>query len=216
MALLLYALNGPAKSLPNLRGLGKLSPSLLIGKNTMAKTRVKYEGALTADDRKAMNDNFRDVSLCTTQFDAVTSTTGATLTNVVGMTSGTLQPGTYTFKVDASTVATANTGIKLAFKWGTASAITSALYVAKALTASGVVVTKSTTATDQTLILDSTAGVVIAAEVTGVIVVAVATTITLQAAQHTAHADTVSVFVNSEMEFTPVGATNPLSTATVF
>lgn len=182
----------------------------------MAKNRVKYEGAFAADDRKVVNDNIRDVSLCTTQFDAVTGTTGATLTNVVGMTSGILQPGTYTFKVDASTVATANTGIKLAFKWGTAASITSALYVAKAFTASGVAVTKSTTATDQTLILDSAAGVVIAAEITGVIVVAVATTITLQAAQHTAHSDTVSVFVNSEMEFTPVGATTPLSTAIVY
>lgn len=165
------------------------------------------EGALTQDTRKILNDNLTDISRCTTQFDAVTGTTGTTLTNVVGLVTGTLQPGTYKFRLNLSTTATANTGIQIALKWGTASMITSAQYTARAFTASGVVVTKGTTATDATPLLDSAAGVVIQADITGILVVALAGTLQLQAAQHTAHADTTSVLVNSYMEFTAIGAT---------
>lgn len=178
----------------------------------MATNKVKYEGAFAQDDLRVVNDNFRDVSLCTTQFDAVTGTTGATLTNVVGMVTGTLNPGTYSFRIYASTTATANTGITLALKWGTASMITSAQYTARALTASGVVVTKGTTATDATPLLDSAAGVVIEADITGILVVALPGTLQFQAAQHTAHADTTSVLINSWMEFTPIGATARVNT----
>lgn len=166
-----------------------------------------HEGAFDFSSRRIVNDNFSDVSLCTTQFDAVTSTTGATLTNVVGLVSGTLRPGTYRFRLNLSTTATANTGIQIAFKWGTASMITSAQYTARALTASGVVVTKGTTATDQTDLLDSAAGVVIQADITGVLVISKEGTLQVQAAQHTAHADTTSVLVNSSMELTPIGST---------
>lgn len=180
----------------------------------MAKNYVKLVGAFTDTQRKIVNDNIPDVSRCTTQFDAVTGTTGVTLTNVVGMLSDTLQPGTYRFRLQLSTTATANTGITIALKWGTAAMITSAQYTARAFTASGVVVTKGTTATDATPLLDSAAGVVIQADITGILVVALAGTLQLQAAQHTAHADTTSVLVNSMMEFTPIGATVPLATAT--
>ncbi len=173
----------------------------------MAKNKVKYSGALSDDLVSVINNNFSDVSLCTTQFNAVTGTTGVTLTNVVGMITDTLTPGTYRFKVSASLTATSNTGITLAFKWGTASMITSALYVATAKTASAVIVTKSTTATDATPILDNASDVVIAADIEGIVVVALAGTIRLQAAQHTAHTDTTSVLVNSQMTFTKI-ATN--------
>ncbi len=173
----------------------------------MAKNKVLEDGAFHAGSRKILNDNLTDVSRCTTQFDAVTGTTGVTLTNVVGMVTDSLEPGRYKFKVTLSTTATTNTGIKLAFKWGTASMITSALYVATAKTASAVIVTKSTTATDQTVILDNAADVVIAAVIEGIIVVALAGTVQLQAAQHSAHADTTSVLVNSMMEFEKISAT---------
>jgi len=173
----------------------------------MAKNLVKQEGAFTKESRSIINNNHSDVSLCTTQFDAVTGTTGTTLTNVVGMVTDSLGAGTYKFRVTIPCVATANTGIKFALKWGTASMITSAEYEAKAFTASGVVVTRGTTATDAALLLDSAAGVVILAEITGVFVVAIAGTLQLQAAQHTAHADTVSVYVNAQMQFEKI-ATN--------
>lgn len=173
----------------------------------MAKNQVLEEGALHAGTRKIINDNLTDFSRCTTQLDMVTGTTGTTLTNIAGMVTGTLAPGRYKYKVTLSTTATANTGIKIAFDWSVASMVTSALYLAKGLTASGLDFTKSTTATDQTLIYDSASGVVIGVEITGIIVVALAGTIQLQAAQHTAHADTTSVLVNSFMEFEYVSAT---------
>lgn len=181
----------------------------------MAQNAISGEGALTRDTRRIINDNFTDTSYCTTEFVAVTGTTGTTLTNVVGMVSGILQPGRYKFRIHASTTATANTGINLALKWGTASMITSAQYTARALTASGLAVTKGTTATDAVSLLDSAAGVVIQADITGILVVALAGTLQFQAAQHTAHADETKVLVNSFMEFTPIGATTPLASAVV-
>lgn len=170
----------------------------------MATNKLKYEGAFAQDDLRTANDNFRDVSLCTTQLDLASSTT---LTNVAGMVTGILNPGTYTFRIAASTTATANTGLSLALKWGTASMLTSAQYTSRAFTASGVVVTKGTTATDAALWLDSAAGVVIEADITGVIVVALPGTLQLQMAPHSSNSDTASVLINSQMEFTPVGAT---------
>lgn len=173
----------------------------------MAINKVIAVGALTDATKRIINHNFSDVSLATTQFDAVTGTTGATLTNVVGMVTEPLEVGTYKFRITVPCVATANTGIKMALKWGTASMITAAEYEAKAFTASGVVVTRGTTATDAALLLDSAAGVVILAEITGVFVVALAGTLQFQAAQHTAHVDTVSVYVNAQMQFEKI-ATN--------
>lgn len=180
----------------------------------MSINRVLQEGVFSKENRKIINDNFTDRSICTTQFDAVTGTTGTTLTNVVGMVTDTLQPGTYLFKIQVPTVATANCGSKFALKWGTASMITSQEYQAKAFTASGVAVTRGTTASDQTLLCDNAAGVVILVEINGTCVIGTAGTLQFQAAQHTAHADTTSVFKNASMEFTPIAATVPLATAT--
>lgn len=181
----------------------------------MTTNPVISEGVLTKDTRKIINDNQTDTSYSTTEFVAVTGTTGTTLTNVIGLVSGTLQPGRYKFRLNIPCLATANTGIKMALKWGTASMITSAQYTARALTASGVVVTNGTTATDAVALLDSAAGVVIQGDITGILVVALAGTLQFQAAQHTAHADETKVLVNATMEFTPIGATTPLATALI-
>lgn len=172
----------------------------------MAVNRVKYEGALTNDTRKVINDNFRDISHCTTQFDAVTGTTGATLTNVVGMISDTLMPGTYLVEINLVTTATTNSGFKAALKWGTASMITSTVLSVDALTASAIASTKFTTSTDASAFVAATSAYV-GVRVYGTIVVALAGTIQLQAAQNAAHADTTSVLAGSTMSFTPIGAT---------
>lgn len=169
------------------------------------------EGALTLGTRKQVNDNFADRSICTTQLDVTSSTT---LTNVTGMVTDSLQPGTYAFRIVIPTVCTANNGSKFALKWGTASMITSQEYEAKAFTASGVAVTRGTTATDATLLCDNASAVVILVEITGVCVIATAGTLQLQAAEHTSHADTFSVFKNAFMEFKCIGSTTPLATAT--
>lgn len=162
------------------------------------------EGALTRDIRKVLNDNLVDQSICTTQLDVTSSTT---LVNVAGMVTDTLQPATYSFRIVIPTVCTANNGSKFALKWGTASMITSAEYQAMAFTASAVAVTRGTTATDATLLCDNASAVVIKVIIEGILVVAVAGTLQLQAAEHTSHADTFSVLKNAFMEFSAIGAT---------
>lgn len=165
----------------------------------MAKNRVKYEGALAQDTRDILNHNFSDVSLCDTQLDVTSSTT---LVNVASMVTDTLGAGqTYKFRITIPTVCTANNGSKFAFKQSVASMITAIEYEAKAFTASGVAITRGTTTTDQALICDNAAAVVILVEITGVVDIAVAGTLQLQAAQHTSHADTFSVFKKAQMQF---------------
>lgn len=166
------------------------------------------EGAFTRDMREIFNHNIADVSLCTTELDVVSSTT---LVNIPGMVTGTLIPGaTYKFRCVLPTVCTANNGSKFAFKQGVASMISAIEYEAKAFTASGVAVSRGTTTTDQTLMLDNAAGVVILAEIEGVFTLASTQamydaqkndtlTLQLQAAEHTSHADTFSVFKNAKM-----------------
>lgn len=174
------------------------------------KIPAGHEGAFNYGTRKKINDNFSDVSICTTELDVTSSTT---LTNVTGMVTDVLQPGTYIFDIRIPTVCTANNGSKFALKWGTASMITSQEYQARAYTASGVAVTRGTTATDATLLCDNASAVVIFVHITGTCVIGTAGTLQLQAAEHTSHADTFSVFINASMEFQAVGATSPLSTA---
>lgn len=165
----------------------------------MAKNRVKNEGALTKDIRDIINHNFSDVSLCDTQLDITSSTT---LTNISSMVTDTLNAGqTYKFRIVIPTVCTANNGSKFAFKQSVSSMISSIEYEAKAFTASGVAVTRGTTTTDQALICDNTSAVVILVEITGVVVIAADGTLQLQAAQHTSHADTFSVYKNAQMQF---------------
>jgi hypothetical protein len=156
-----------------------------------------------------VNDNIRDISQCTTQFDAVTGTTGTTLTNVVGMTSDILQPGTYAVDINLLTTSTVNSGVKVTLKWGTASMITTTAFAVQANAAAAIANSKFTTSTDAATIFGATA-VELSIQVKGIIVIAVAGTLTLQAAQNAAHADTTSILVGSTMSFTPIGATTPL------
>lgn len=172
----------------------------------MAKDRVLDEGAFTSQNRRAVDRNFSDVSLCTTQFDAVTGTTGATLTNVVGMTTDafSLAAGTYRFSINLAGIATSNCGLKIGLKQNNGLTLTSIESTAKGFTASGVAVQHSTTATDAASLFASTTAV-IKCEIDGTMVVASAGTIQLQAAQNAAHADTTSIYVGSRMEFTRIG-----------
>ena len=86
----------------------------------------------------------------------------------------------------------------------TGTVLTTTDYTARAFTASGVVVTHGTTTSDQTLLMDSAAGVVINTVIEGVMLVGTGGTIQFQAAQHTAHADTASVYVGATMTFTRI------------
>jgi hypothetical protein len=142
-----------------------------------------------------------DTKKATTEFVAVTGTTGTTLTNVVGM-STTVVPGTYRFYINVPGVTTTNAGIKYAFKY-TTTVVGSLEAMTRAFTASAVAVTHSTTATDQALLLDSAAAV-IDTIIEGTMVVTTGGTIQFQAAQKTAHADEAKVYVGASMTLTRI------------
>lgn len=144
-----------------------------------------------------------DTQFCTTQFDAVTGTTGATLTNVVGLTGFSLVAGaTYKFEVNVSGVSTANCGIKLGFGYTTLTA-TSIESAAQGFTAAAVAVQHTTTSTTGMTLFGQTAAV-ISVRITGRLVVNAAGTLAVQAAQNAAHADTTSVYVGSSATFTRI------------
>lgn len=137
---------------------------------------------------------------CTTQFDAVTGTTGATLTNIVGLTGFSLAAaGVYAFQIHISGVSTVNCGMKLGFGYTTLTA-TSLESSARGYTASAVAVQHTTTSTTGMTLFGQTA-VVIAVDLYGRLVVNAAGTLAVQAAQNAAHADTTSVYVGSWATF---------------
>jgi hypothetical protein len=175
----------------------------------MAKNKVLYEGAFPADSRKIVNDNLPDISRCSSQFLADSGSTGTTLTNVTGLTSDVLQPGIYDVEINLITTATTNSGVKAALKWGTASMITNTALSVVATSASAVASATFTTSTDASAFIAATAAYV-NVRVKGTITVAIAGTITLQAAQNASHADDTTVEVGSTMKLTPIGATTPL------
>lgn len=172
----------------------------------MAKNKVKIEGAFPSDSRKIVNDNLADISQCTTTFDVDSGGTADTLANVTGMVTDELKPGTYRVYIHLDCLSTSNSGLKAALKFGTASMLTSLALVSRAYTATGIGVARATTATDAALIQGSTAAI-INCVIEGTIVVAVAGTLQLQAAQNASHADNTTIYTSSFMSFTPIGAT---------
>lgn len=177
----------------------------------MAINKVTDVGVFTDGTRKIINDNFRDISQCTTAFSLATSTT---LTNVVGMVTGTLQPGDYEVDINLITTAGASGGVKVALKWGTASMITATALSVVATTASAVASTTFTTSTDAASIVAATTAYV-NVRIKGRIRVALAGTLQLQAAQNASDGTATTVGLGSTMAFTPIGATTPLATALV-
>jgi hypothetical protein len=167
-------------------------------------------GKATTDvlTNKTLTGNINgDTVIATAQFDAVTGTTGETLTNVTGMVV-TVVPGTYRFYLNVPGVTTANAGVKYAFKYAGGATITSIEATSRAFVAGGVAVTRQTSNADQALLTDSAGGgagpAVISTVIEGTMVVGVGGTIQFQAAQKTAHADTVSVYVGASMTFTRI------------
>ena len=177
----------------------------------MALNKVKIEGAFPSDTRKIINDNFRDVSQVTTAFTLATDTT---LANVIGLVTGTLQPGDYEVDINLITTAGASGGVKVGLKWGTASMITATGLTVVGSTASTVAVTTFTTSTDAASVIAATTAY-INVKVKGRITVALAGTIQLQAAQNASDATATTVGLGSTMTFTPIGATTPLFGASV-
>lgn len=173
----------------------------------MPVNKVTDEGSFTFASRKTINDNFRDISQCTTAF---TISADTTLANVVGMATGILQPGDYEVDINLITTAGGSGGVKIGLKWGTASMITATALTVEGLTAAGIAVTTFTTSTDAASIIGATTAYV-SVKVKGRITVAVAGTLQLQAAQNASNGTATTVGLGSTMSFTPIGATNPVS-----
>jgi hypothetical protein len=173
----------------------------------MPVNRVTDEGALTFASRKTINDNFRDVSQCTTAFSQASSTT---LANVIGMATSTLQPGDYEVDINLIMTSGASGGVKMGLKWGTASMITATAFTVEGRTASVLAVTTFTTSTDAASVIAATTAY-INVKVKGRITVALAGTIQLQMAQNASDATATTVALGSTMTFTPIGATVPAS-----
>jgi len=128
------------------------------------------------------------------QFDATSGTTGTTLTNLTGLVQ-TVVPGTYKYRVCLPGVATANSGIKAAFKL-TTTVLTSIEAIGQAFTASGAVTQHTTTTTDQTAQIGSTTAAIFTV-LDGSMVVGTGGTIQIQAAQNASHADTTSIYAGA-------------------
>lgn len=160
------------------------------------------EGSFTQDIRQTINNNFDDVSLCTT---ITTATTNTTLANITGLQTDTLASGTYRFNISLATTTGASGGLKIAFKQNNGLTLTAIEATAKGFTASAVAVQHTTTTTDQTSLLASTS-LIIKAEIDGVFTVGIAGgNLTLQMAQNVSDGTATSVFINSRMEITRIG-----------
>jgi len=146
----------------------------------------------------ALGTNYTQV--CTTQLDK----TNSTLANIVGLTGfAVVAGGVYTFVANLSGTSTANGGLKVAFKYTTATMTAlDATGIGLAADATGVV-THTTTATDQASLFTGLAAI-ISVRIYGRITVNAAGTIALQAAQNTTHADTSSIYIGSSLTFTRV------------
>lgn len=164
---------------------------------------LKKEGAFDASLKKEVAQHIGDVSKSTVEFDADSGTTGTTLTNVEGLVTGVLDPGTYKVEIDLSLTSTSNSGLKVGLKFGTAAMLTSIDVTSVAFTATGVGVTRATTATDAASIQASTAAI-IKNLITGHLVVAKHGTLQLQAAQNASHADNTTIYVGSTMKLTKI------------
>jgi hypothetical protein len=160
--------------------------------------------AMTAlDDTAAALAATTQTKFCTTQFDATSGTTGTTLTTLTGLSGFTLAAaGVYKFEIDLSGVSTANCGLKIGFKYTTAT-LTNLEAVSQGFTASAVAVQHVTSTTDQATLFGQTAAV-ISVRITGRLTVNAAGTLAVQAAQNAAHADLSSIFTGSSATFTKV------------
>lgn len=148
----------------------------------------------------AVTGTANQIKFCTTQHDATSDTT---LGDIVGLTGFTLDAaGVYQFQADIAGTSTVNGGMKLGFKYTTAT-LTDLESTSLGYTASAVNVEHVTSTTDQASLYAETAAVIYV-RIVGRITVNAAGTLALQFAQNASHADTSSVYVGSSLRLTKV------------
>lgn len=155
---------------------------------------VQDPGGATANVLTSTGVGGTQGAICTATISATSGTTGTTLTNVTGMTVA-LVPGTYAVYAYLQTVSTANSGLKIALAYS--GTTTSCVYTGDQNNNA----TKGahTTTTTMGNAVGAATAVTTDAAIEGTIVVSTAGNLTVQFAQNASHADTTSVFVNSNM-----------------
>jgi len=180
---------------------GDTTVTLQIGAMATTRAITLADPGATANILTSTGIGGTQIARASTQFDAVSGTTGTTLTNVIGMVL-TVIPATYKYRVCLPGVATANCGIKAAFKL-TTTVLTSIEATGLAYTASAVAVQHTVTTTDQTAQIASTSAAIYTV-LEGSMVVGTGGTIQIQAAQNASHTDTTSVYVGATFELTRI------------
>ncbi len=171
-----------------------------VGAGKVARFLVTYTAASTITmvgiEGGARTPGFLpNVLLCTTQTDVATTA----LANITGLTGQTLVAGaTYKFRAVLPGLADGTSGQKYAFKYTTAT-LTSIEATGLGYTASAVAVQHTTTMTDQALLFDQAAAVIMTV-IEGTMVVNAGGTVALQTGLHTG-TTTGSVYVGASMEF---------------
>lgn len=138
-------------------------------------------------------------AICSATISATSGTTGTTLTNVTGMTVA-LTAGTWAISAYLQTISTANSGLKLALAYS--GTTTTAVYTGEQW--NGTTQGAHTTTTTIGNAVAAATAVTTDASISGTIVVSTAGNLTLQFAQNASHADTTSVFINSNIVATRV------------
>lgn len=180
---------------------GNTTVAVQIGAMAAARAITLADPGATANILTDVGIGGTQIARASAQFDATSGTTGTTLTNVTGMVL-TVIPATYKYRVCLPGVATANSGIKAAFKL-TTTVLTSIEATGLAYTASAVAVQHTTTTTDQTAQIGSTSAAIYTV-LEGSMVVGTGGTIQIQAAQNASHADTTSVYAGATFELTRI------------
>jgi len=182
--------------MPNLTS-GELTrvSTLVAGqaKNNVSITGGTISGVTTAG---LINSNITRTSA------AVTANATTTYANVTGLT-GTVVPGTYSFRcVLPSTVASGTGGIKYAFNYTTA-VLSSLQSSAAGFTASAVAVQNVTSTTTQADLFTQ-AAVVIRTIIEGAFVVTTGGTIDVQMAQNTSNASNTVALIGGSFQLTRI------------
>lgn len=175
----------------------------------MAINKVLYDGAFYKGARDCINDNFSDVSFCTTELDVTSS---AVLVNITGLTTDTrsnyyLKAGVqYRFVISLSGTSDSAGGLKIALAQTNGLTLTSMECIASGKTAAAIATQHSTSTTSAASLFAATAAY-IAVELVGTFTVLTSGSLQVQMGQNASDATASSIYIGSQMIVTPVVVT---------
>lgn len=170
------------------------------------KNNIFFEGALTHDTLKIINDNIVDQAVCTA---TLTVTSSTTLANIVGLQSDQrsdyyLKAGKqYKFRACLAGVSDASGGYKIALAQLNGLTLSQLQVVSTGYTAAAEATQNSTSTTSGASLFTAEAAY-IKVEMEGTFTVLTSGTVQLQMAQNTSDATASTILVGSTMEITPM------------